>query len=89
MNDLTPTLTRVTATFSVGAGAYGECHIDVTGLTPDEIAAIALVETDVSTSLCHQCAGNISDPEIEDLTGFRVGDVEYTWDGGHWVVYQP
>lgn len=79
-------LTRVTATFSVGAGAYGECDIDVTGLTPDQIAEIAMTDTNVSTTLCHQCANSISDPEIEEMTGFTVNGVEYEFVDGHWVV---
>lgn len=83
------TLTRVTATFAIGASGYGKADLDVTGLTPDEMAVLVFDTVDVNTTLCHQCAGSISDPEVEELVGFRVGDVDYVKDGDHWVVYQP
>jgi hypothetical protein len=85
-DDTVSSLTKITATFSVGAGAYGECDIDVTGLTPDEIADRVMDEADVDTTLCHHCADHVIDPEIKDLTGFRVGDVDYEHNGEHWVA---
>lgn len=79
-------LTRVTATFAIAAGGYGEGDLDVTGLTPDEIADLIMELVAVDPTLCHQCADEMSDPQIEELTGFRVGRVEYEKVGDHWVV---
>lgn len=78
---------HVRASFSVGAGAYGECDIDITGLSPDEIADLVFNEAAPDTTLCHQCADHVSDPEVEELTGFSVGGVEYVkQQDGHWTV---
>jgi hypothetical protein len=82
MSDLTP----VSATFSVRAGAYGEGHLDVTDLTPDQIAERIWDVVDASTSLCHQCADSIIDPEVSDMVSFTVGDVDYENVDGRWVV---
>jgi hypothetical protein len=78
-------LTRVSAAFRIVGGGACERDLDITGLTPDEIADLVFV-TIANPSLCHQCVRDISDPEVEELTEFTVNGVDYNRDGEHWVV---
>lgn len=79
-------MARITASFSVNAGAYGEGNADVTGLTPDEIAELVWAVVDAYPSVCHQCANSVIDPEIDELTAFAVDGVHYEKVDDHWVV---
>lgn len=79
-------LAHITASFSVGASAFGKGTADVTGLTGDEIADLVWRVVDAHPSVCHQCVKSVIDPELEELTGFAVDGVEYVHDGDHWVV---
>ncbi|ALG07641.1 hypothetical protein [Kibdelosporangium phytohabitans] len=77
---------KITAAFSIAAGGYGEIILDTTGLSADEIAEQVFVNTVVDTTLCHECAHTLSDPEVEDLTGFTIDGVHYGKRDGHWQV---
>jgi hypothetical protein len=79
-------MATIRGTFEVGAGAVGEVDIDVTGMTPDEIAQAFDDAADVDTSLCHQCAHVIEDPQVGDLVSFTVDGVSYEQRDGKWVV---
>jgi hypothetical protein len=79
-------LTKIEANFEVFAGTSGECEIDITGLTPDEIAELVEQSADAYPTVCHQCARDIDDPQLGDMTSFSVGDVYYEKVGDHWVV---
>lgn len=81
-------LTRVTASFAIGAGGFGEGDLDVTGLNPDQIADLIWQQIAPSPSLCHQCTGEVIDPEVDELTGFCVDGVEYEMVGDHWVPWE-
>lgn len=50
MSDLTP----VTATFNVSAGTYAEGLLNLTGLTPDEIAELLFSEVVADVTLCRE-----------------------------------
>lgn len=82
MNDLT----RISAVFEIQAGAVGDCEIDITGLTPDEIAELVEYAADVNASLCHQCAHDISDLSVGEMTSFTVNNVDYENVDGRWVA---
>lgn len=79
-------MSKITASFAIEAGGYGEAEFDTTGMSPDEIAKKTFTETDVNTSLCHQCANDVIDPEVSELTGFTVDGVQYVQVDGHWQV---
>jgi hypothetical protein len=78
-------VSRVSASFSVGAGTWAEGEIDTDGMSLDDIAE-AVYEIHPGISLCHQCAGELSDPEVVELTSFTLDGTEYTYneDTGKW-----
>lgn len=79
-------LTDITATFEVAAGTTGDYRLDITGMTPDQIAE-ALHNDAPGISLCHQCAPSVVDPESGDLASFYIDGKSYSMqDDGHWGV---
>jgi hypothetical protein len=67
-------MSTIIAAFAVYGGTAVEFELDVEGMTDQEIAE-AVEEASgeyLDTSLCHQCAHNISDPEAGELTGLTV-----------------
>ncbi len=71
-------MSHVSASFSVGAGSWAEGEIGTEGLTLAEVAEAAY-ELHPGISLCHQCAGELSDPEVLELTSLVIDGVEYTY----------
>lgn len=80
---------QITASFEVLAGTAQDFDLDITGMSPDEIAAWLNEHAD-GISLCHQCSRDVSDPELGDLTGFSVDGVSFERNGmtGHWEAYR-
>lgn len=78
-------MAHVGASFAVNAGTYAEGELDLSGLSPDQMAE-RIWELDIDVSLCHQCANGLSDPEPSELVGFNVDGVEYVERDGHWVA---
>lgn len=72
------------ASYAVHGGGYAEGTIP-DGLTVDAMAA-AIYDEHPGVSLCHQCGGDISDPEVEEVTGFTVDGVTYERVDGEWVI---
>jgi hypothetical protein len=85
-----PKIVPILATFSVGGGNAQDVEIDTEGLTPDQIAE-ALINNAETPSLCHQCARDISDPELSELTSFTLDGVEYVehFDGSSKTEWKP
>lgn len=79
------TLTSIDATFSVGAGAFRTVGVDVAGLALEQVASLVHARAP-EPQLCHACAHEMSDPFLDELTGFTLHGVEYVQrDGGAWV----
>lgn len=76
---------RVTATFEITGTGFAEGELDLSGRTPDEVAELIENQMVTHPSLCHQCAGEISDPEAGELTEFAVNGVFYEFRDGHWT----
>jgi len=79
-------IVKVAGSFAVHGGTYTEVEIDVTGLTVDQIAEV--LENESYVSLCHECAGKVSDPEVGEMTSLEIDGVEYVPDAaGGWKAY--
>jgi hypothetical protein len=77
---------HITAAFEVFASTAADVELDVTGMTPDQVAD-RLQDVGAYVGVCHECAHVISDPELGDLTGFSIGGRHYGLDPetGSWV----
>jgi hypothetical protein len=73
---------RVGASFAVSGSAWREITMDTDGMTIDQIAA-ELEARVPGVFLCHQCASEISDPELDGQ--------EYVWDSDSqaWRPWNP
>lgn len=76
-------IVHVSATYEVDAGTAASGEVDIAGLSPDEIAELA-DQLHPGISVCHQCAHEISDPEVGEMTSLVVDGVEYVKVNGHW-----
>ncbi len=81
-------MTVVSSSWNVVAGTAVDTELDVTGLTPDEVAALVYEQAETHVSVCHQCAYGISDPEVTDLTEIIYDGKVFTEVDGHWVEYK-
>jgi hypothetical protein len=82
---------KVGGYFEVAGGTYDEIELDTEKMTPAEIAT-ALAGQAGGVSLCHQCAHEISDPQVGDLVEFTVGGQTYVRDPltvGGWKPWSP
>jgi len=83
------------ASFAVNAGTSARfTGIDFTGMTPDEMAEAIedndAVQEAVQVNVCHQCAEDVDDPQVDEMTGFTVDGVDYERGrDGHWRAYVP
>jgi hypothetical protein len=78
----------IVATYAVHAGTTAT--LDLEDATDPDLVALYLIEDAgelIDTSVCHQCAHNVVDPEVGELTGFTIDGRSYERDEetGHWV----
>lgn len=73
-------MTHVSATFAIGASGYaeGELSIDPARMSPEYIAEVIANRLWPGITLCHQCDGQLSDPEMTEVTSFTVGGKTYS-----------
>lgn len=84
-----PRTSTVTGVFEVNAGAARDVEVAVDGLTIEQVAQ-ALYDQAEGITLCHQCAREMSDPELGDLVEITVDGQTYLPDGaGGWRSYSP
>lgn len=82
-------MATVGGVFEVGASSYQEIELDTEGMSLEEIAQ-ALEDDAPGISLCYECAGKVSDPELGDLSSLNIDGVEHIQDeDGAWIVYDP
>jgi hypothetical protein len=72
-------MTHVSATFSIAGSGYaeGELNVDPARMSPEYVAEVIANRLWPGVTLCHQCDGEISDPEMTEVTSFTIG--EKTW----------
>lgn len=79
-------MSEITVVFEVFAGTSADLKRDVSGMSPDELAAVVEVEAETNVSLCHECARDVNDPQVGEMVAFVVDGVEYARDDdGNWV----
>ena len=83
---------RITAAFAVTGGTAGFLTLSreefeaVRERGPQALVDLVTDRADVGLSLCHQCAHDISDPTVEEMTGFTVefpdgSEIDFREDG--------
>lgn len=74
----------IVASYSVEASTAQDIELpDIAGLSLEEIAT--LVDRNApGISLCHECAHQVSDPELGELTAMTVNGVCYELADGVW-----
>lgn len=84
-----PRTSTVTGVFRVNAGAARDVEMVVDGLALEQVAQ-ALYDQAEGISLCHQCAREMSDPELGDLTQITIDERIYVPDDADgWRLYSP
>jgi hypothetical protein len=84
-------LSRVTASYAITASGWAWGELDLKGLSPDEMADLIEEALDPDVWLCHKCAHRVNGPEVDEMTGFSVGGIDYVRStvDGHWRRYDP
>jgi hypothetical protein len=80
---------EVTATFAVSGGHTAKGRLNLLDLSPTEIAERIHLQLPASVVLCHECAHEVVDPELGELTGFEVGGTEFVRTARGWAPRPP
>lgn len=72
--------------FTVGAGATqdGTVVVDPDHLDPEVVAEL-IEQAAPGISLCHDCATELHDPELKELTAFEIAGRRFSLTAGRWV----